>query len=100
MYFVNTFGVCVKQYSQKSKVLFFCSVALYIKWKPLKCYFHYIYSRISFLHVVVILSPMKRFRTVDHFTLTLVVEAVCTPAGLLKEQHTPHHQSCSKKGCT
>jgi len=37
------------------------------------------------IHVAVVLSHM------DYFTLTIVIEALCTPASILKEQHTPHH---------
>ena len=32
-------------------------------------------------------------------TLTSVLEALCTPAGHLKEHHIHHYQSCSQKGC-
>ena len=45
------------------------------------------------IHVVVVLPHM------DHFILTLVFEALCTPASILKEQNTPHHRCGSHKVC-
>ena len=45
------------------------------------------------IHVAVVLSHM------DYFIPTLVFEALCTPASILKEQHNLYHRCGSQKGC-
>ena len=45
------------------------------------------------IHVAAMLSHM------DYFILTVVFEALCTLASILKEQPTPHHRCGSQKGC-